>query len=58
MPLQGVSTRYVRVPEVETPGSITPLLRSEERSLMRMPLTPPGRGEGWVKTSDFKRYFK
>ena len=38
MPLQGVSARDVRVPRVETPGSITPLLRREELSLMRMGL--------------------
>jgi hypothetical protein len=36
MPLPGESGRDVLIPGVETSGSITPLLRSEELSLMRM----------------------
>jgi hypothetical protein len=36
MPLQGESGWGVRVPGVETPGSMPPRLRREERRVMRM----------------------
>jgi hypothetical protein len=46
VPLQGVSDRDVLTHGVETPGSITPLLRSEELSLMRMPSAALRAAEG------------
>ena len=36
----------------------TPHPSQEGNLLLRDENSPPGRGEGWVKTSDFKRYFK